>query len=142
MLHHYLQNAVNDIDTLINITQQDISDIKEAKHNDVFGRAKTKDELIGSFENKKALIDNEITKLLQENPNRTLDNLLEEEQKALLDEMKTKLHDLKHLNKHYARMVLAVSEFYNSLLERLIPTESHGYEGTKRSASSFLQVNV
>lgn len=142
MLQHYLQNAVKDLQSLIEITQSDIDDIKQAKHDVLFSRVKTKEELISSFENKKALIDNEIAKLARENSGKSLEELLPEPVRNLLDDMKSSLSELKKLNKHYARMVLAVSEFYNSLLERLVPTESNGYEGKKRAASSFLKVNV
>lgn len=53
MLMHYLNNAIKDIDNLIQLTKKDIEDIKIAQHSNVFERAKIKNDLIQSFENKK-----------------------------------------------------------------------------------------
>ena len=66
MLTHYLRNAIQDIDHLIEQTHKDIADIKVAKHSEVFERAKIKEDLIHSFENKKSLLDNELMKMLKE----------------------------------------------------------------------------
>lgn len=142
MLHHHLKSAVNDIRTLTEITRNDIQDIKEARHEDLFSRVKTKEELVTAFENKKALIDNEISKIAKKNPQKPLEELLPSEIRDQLDDLRESLKDLKSINKHYARMVLAVSEFYNSLLERIIPSEQNGYQGTSTRSASFLKVNV
>ncbi len=143
MLHYYLENAIGDLKSLLEITNQDISDIKEANHDAVFSRAKTKDDLISSFENKKAIIDNEISKLIDKHHNRNLEELLGDKEQLLLEDLKELLRELKERNKHFARLVLAVSEFYNSLLERIIPTEQQtSYNKQKRRSSSFLQVNA
>ena len=128
MLHYYLEQGIADLRTLLEFTNQDIIDIRDANHDAVFSRAKTKDDLISSFENKKAIIDNEISKLIDKNQDKTLEELLGE---------------LKNRNKHFARLVLAVSEFYNSLLERIIPNEhNNGYDKQKRRSSSFLKVKA
>jgi hypothetical protein len=63
--------------------------------------------------------------------------LLPEATVFLLDQFKEKLFELKELNKNYARQVLSVGEFYNSLLEELIPTEMDGYNKVASSASSL-----
>jgi len=141
MIAHYLRGAVDDIKLLSQITAKDIEDIKEARHEKLFERTKTKEDLIASFENKKAIIDNEIGKLSKNNPNTPIQELLESSAALMLDELRNSLKELKEQNKNFARMVLAVSEFYNSLLEKLIPSEKNGYEQTRRS-SSFLQVRA
>jgi DNA repair exonuclease SbcCD ATPase subunit len=122
MLNHYLKSAVDDIKNLIVITLNDIDDIKEAKHEILFERNKTKEDILIAFENKKAMIDNEIIKLSEANGDKELEDILSEETKELLDELKNKLEELKDVNKRYARMVLSVGEFYNSMLEQVVPS--------------------
>ncbi len=142
MLCYYLEGALRDLQTLIDTTSEDIEDIKEARHEEIFSRIEKKESLIQSFEAKKGQIDSEIAKISQENPNIDLEDLLDKNQKNLLNQMRDKLANLKDKNRHYARMVLAVSEFYNSLLERIVPSESSsGYNNQKR-VSSFLQVKA
>lgn len=143
MLHHYLQSAITDLQALLAATQQDIEDIQEARHEVVFSRTKAKDELVSSFENKKHLIDSEIVKLTQEFPATPLPELLDESVTELLGQLRESLEGLKEENRRYARMVLAVSEFYNSLLERLLPSQPQDYSGKKRHAhSSFLTLEA
>ena len=45
MLMHYLNNAIKDIENLIDLTHKDIEDIKIAQHSNVFERAKIKNDL-------------------------------------------------------------------------------------------------
>ena len=143
MLHYYLEQGIADLRTLLEFTNQDIIDIRDANHDAVFSRAKTKDDLISSFENKKAIIDNEISKLIDKNQDKTLEDLLSDKEQLLLEDLKELLGELKNRNKHFARLVLAVSEFYNSLLERIIPNEhNNGYDKQKRRSSSFLKVKA
>ena len=142
MLSHYLDKALSDLDQLIALTQTDIDDIKLAKHELIFDRSKIKEELISSFQNRKAMIDNEISKLMEAYPNRELEHLLSEEDQDHLKSLKDKLFDLKSLNKRYAKLVLTVSEFYNSLLERMVPTEMNGYEKVAQKHRSLLEVRA
>ncbi|MFP4333748.1 MAG: hypothetical protein ACLFQJ_10655 [Campylobacterales bacterium] len=141
MLKDFILGALEDIRTLIEVTSRDIDDIKNARHEELFKRNKLKEELVGSFENKKLLIDNEITKLTRKNPNKQVDEILEGEIKDLLSELQSSLLELKTINKNYARMVLGVSEFYNSLLDKLLPKESSGYKGVSPKAS-FIKLEV
>lgn len=142
MLSHYLDKALTDLDQLINLTQTDIEDIKLAKHELIFNRSKIKEELISSFQNRKAMIDNEISKLMQSSPDRGIENLLSTEDQSKLESLKEKLFELKSYNKRYAKLVLTVSEFYNSLLERMVPTEMHGYEKVASKHRSLLEVRA
>lgn len=142
MLSHYLNKALSDLDQLITLTDTDIEDIKLAKHELIFERSKIKEELISSFQNKKALIDNEISKLIEAYPDREIEHLLPKEEQDQLKVLKEKLLDLKLLNKRYAKLVLTVSEFYNSLLERMVPTEMNGYEKVAQKHRSLLEVRA
>ena len=127
MLDHYLQIAVKALDDLIEATKSDIDDIKQAHHAKIFERAKVKEQLVKSFENHKSLIDNEIAKLASENPEAELASLLGEAEREKLGELREKLEELKAHNTHFAKMVIGVSEFYNSLLNKIMPTENVGY---------------
>ena len=127
MLTHYLKSAIKDLEQIEKYIKDDIKDIKEANHESIFKRTKTKEELIITFENKKALIDNEILKIVQQNQNEELENLISPLDKELLDKLKENLQSLKETNKYFAKLLLAVSEFYNSLYSKMLPTENFGY---------------
>ena len=142
MLSHYLTKALEDLGQLIKLTHDDIEDIKLAHHEKIFERAKIKEELITSFQNKKVLIDSEIAKQMESHPSEDLENLLNEETQAYLGTLKTELASLKDLNKRYAKLVLSVSEFYNSLLERMVPVEMHGYEKVTPKHRAILEVRA
>ncbi len=142
MLAFHLQSALKDLNDLIEMSRQDIDDIKLAQHESQFGRISLKEDKIKSFEHRKAMIDHEISKLMRTNPKRDVSELLDEEQQALLQNLKTTLAELSDVNKRYAKMVLSVGTFYNALLERVIPTEMEGYDRITSKNSSFLKVRV
>ena len=142
MLSHHLQSALDDLRDLIKITQSDIADIKEAKSDTQFDRLSLKEEKLKSFEAKKAMIDHTISSLMTAQPNKDLPELLNQEQHQLLDELKIELNNLRDVNKHYARLVLIVSNMYNSFLERLVPTEMQGYNKVASKDASILEVRV
>lgn len=142
MLTHHLQSALQDLDDLIKITQDDIQDIKQAHHDPQFERLAIKDEKLASFEAKKAMIDHEISTLMTQNPQTELPQLLDEEQHALLENLKSKLTALKEVNQEYARLVVVVSNLYNDFLERLVPTEMQGYEKVASKDAAILEVRA
>jgi D-mannonate dehydratase len=142
MLSHHLQSACQNLQDLIEITNKDIEDIKEASHNAQFDRREIKEEKLKSFENNKAMIDYEIAKLMSQHPQKDLVELLSTEESTNLKNMKSALSELRDVNNRYAKMVLSVSTFYNSLLERVIPTEMDGYRSKATQNSSFLKVSV
>jgi len=142
MLSHHLQGALKDLRELIEITESDINDIKEAKHETQFSRLSLKEEKISSFETKKSMIDYEISQLIASHPNTELPSLLTSQQHQLLDELKIELANLHEVNKRYAKMVLAVSNLYNTFLEKLVPTEMQGYEKVAARRPSFLEVRA
>lgn len=142
MLSHYLENALKDLKDLIVLSEKDINDIKEAKHDAQFDRMPLKEEKIKSFEQKKAMIDHEISKLMTAHPDRQLPELLNEEQHQKLEELKRELNHLREVNQYYAKMVLGVSAFYNTLLERVVPTEMQGYNKVASKDPSFLEVRA
>ncbi len=142
MLLHYLTSSISDLENLIELTKKDIKDIKEANHELVFERTKIKNDLVNSFENKKSLLDNELIKLVEKNKESDLETILDEKEKNLLNDMKDKLNQLKEANKKYAKFVVIISEFYNSLLDKIFPCEMDGYHKTHHKPASILKVTA
>jgi len=142
MLSHHLQNALQDLRDLIVITKSDIEDIKKAQHDHQFERLSIKAEKLKSFEAKKAMIDYEISSLMTSHPDVELPQLLDDAQHKLLDELKIELSQLREENKHYAKLVVVVSNLYNTFLERLVPTEMQGYDKVASKDATLLEVRV
>jgi len=142
MLSYQLQNAIKDLDKLISLSLEDIDDIKEANHNSQFDRLLIKQEKITSFEQKKAMIDHEISKLMGLQPTKALAELLNDEEHQQLESLKEHLSRLRDVNQQYAKMVLSVGSFYNSLLEKVVPTQMQGYHSVVSKEASFLEVRV
>ena len=142
MLSHHLQGALRDLRDLVSITESDIADIKEAKNDQQFDRLSLKEEKLKGFESKKAMIDHEISKLMTTQPEKDLPELLNQEQHQALDELKIELANLRDVNKKYAKLVLTVSNLYNSFLERLVPTEMQGYNKVASRNAAILEVRV
>ena len=142
MLSYHLQSALGDLRDLIKITESDLEDIKVANNNPQFERLSLKEEKLKSFESKKAMIDHEISSLMTTNPDTDLPNLLSEEQHRYLDELKVELSNLREVNKKYAKLVLTVSNLYNTFLERLVPTEMQGYTKVASKDPAILEVRV
>lgn len=142
MLTHTLHSAIKDITHLIEQTYKDIEDIKVAKHSDIFERASLKNDLITSFEQKKALLDNQLVKMMKEHNTSSLEALLDEEQQTLLAQMKQKLAELKASNKEYAKYVVTISQFYNSLLDSIFPRDMEGYKIANHKPATLLKVRA
>jgi len=142
MLSHHLQGALSDLRDLIKITESDIADIKEAKNDPQFDRLSLKEEKLKSFESKKAMIDYEISSLMTQNPDMDLPELISKDQHLQLGELKVELNNLRDVNKHYARLVLVVSNLYNTFLEKVVPTEMQGYDKVASKNPSILEVRV
>ena len=142
MLSYHLEGALNDLRDLIKITNSDIEDIKLAKNDPQFERLALKEEKLKSFETKKAMIDHEISSLMTSSPEKDLPELLNEEQHKYLDNLKVELSNLRDVNKSYAKLVLTVSNLYNTFLERLVPTEMQGYNRVASKDPSILEVRV
>jgi len=142
MLSHYLKTSIEDIENLIELTSKDILDIKEAKHEAVFKRTKIKSDLVKSFQNKKSMLDNELIKLVKNSGNKPLEEVLDDSQREMLESMKERLLLLKQKNKKYARFVVTVSEFYNSLLDSVFPRDMEGYQRLHHKPASLLKVRA
>ncbi len=142
MLLHHIKGAIEDLKDLISMTKLDIGDIQEAKQDSQFARIMLKDEKIKTFESKKSMIDHEIQTLIKLSPYVELKESLSEPQREALNLLKENLTTLREVNQQYAKLILAVSSFYNSLLEQLVPTEMDGYNKITSRKSTFLEARV
>lgn len=146
MLIQYLQGAIQDLHTLISYTQLDIQAIKRADHDEIFARNIQKDALIKEFEIKRSLLDQEVRTLMEKDPRKNMAEVIGQEAVDLFGVMRESLNELKRINSDYARMVFAVSEFFTSLMDRLIPKDLPAYGENRRISTpkqaSFLQVQA
>ena len=56
--------------------------------------------------------------------------------------MKTKLSELKLCNKQYAKFVVTISQFYNSLLDSIFPRDMEGYKMAQHKPASLLKIRA
>ena len=139
MITKHLVSAIQDIDALIALTKSDIEDIKVAQHDKLSHRLEEKERLIASFEQKKTALNHELLKLTQTNMGKSIDQILSHDEANTLTLFKDKLASLKSVNKDYAKFVATISEFYNSLIDKMFTLEGNGYEkNTLRPATLFM----
>ena len=139
MITKQLESAIADIDALVALTKFDIEDIKEAQHDKLSDRLHEKESLISSFEQKKTLLNSELLKLTLAHEGKSIDQILTEDEADTLTLFKDKLSVLKAVNKEYAKFVATISEFYNSLIDKMFTLEGNGYEkNTLRPATLFM----
>jgi len=127
MIKKLLDEAIGELDELINLTIQDIANIKEAKHSSVDESVKKKNALVRAFEDTKRALDKELLKVSKESGMTTLASVLDDEVKSKLVLMRSKLENLHKVNKEYARHVVAVKEFFDSLNEKIFGTKASEY---------------
>lgn len=142
MLHQFLNSAIEDLKSLVEISKLDINDIKEANHEVIFSRLETKNNTLLSFEHNKDLAHKEMINVMNENPSKEIKELFDQKAEVLIEEMSKQLQILRDLNKNYAKSVIAVYEFYNSLLENIIPSQRDGYSNKSYSKIDVLRIEA
>lgn len=142
MLNKFLNDAICSLESLINISKLDIEDIKEANHDAIFARLESKNNLIVEFETNKNLAHEQMVNLAKKYPNKNIANLLDNTTNQLIDSMREKLKTLRELNEGYSKSVIAVYEFYTSLIESIIPTERVGYSNKTYSKIDLLHIDA
>ena len=125
MIKKLLDEAIGELDELINLTMQDIANIKEAKHSSVDESVKKKNALVRAFEDTKRALDKELLRVSKESGTTTLANVLDDEVKSKLVLMRSKLEILHKVNKEYARHVVVVKEFFDSLSKKVFGTQTN-----------------
>ena len=139
MLNKYLDEAVSYLDELINLTKTDIQNIQKADHTKLDEHSRLKNELVNKFEQTKKQIDSELLKIASSSPDADLSSLLSDEVKTRLNLLKQSLNNLKELNKSYAKSVIVVKDFYDSLVNEIFGINSSGYtaKSGKRVSKQF-----
>ena len=142
MLVKYLNDAICNLEELIELSRLDMQDIKEANHDAIFQRLESKNNAVDMFDRNKDLARDAMFKLSKENPNKSIEEILSAESLMLIDKMRDGLKTLREINKNYAKSVVAVYEFYNSLLENLIPSQRDGYSNKLYSKVDLLRIEA
>ncbi len=141
MLERYLESAVKELDILITLTHEDITLIKEAKHESLSKKAEIKKHALVSFETTKSLLNHELLKKSKETDSGLSDALTDVEN-TLLETFKEKLLELKTINLQYSKLVISVNEFYGTLFDRMFTFDSNGYQKTKPLPAAMLRVSA
>ena len=142
MIEIYIKNAIKDINKLIELTNHDIEDIKNAVHDNISQRVKEKNHLTISFETNKSLLNDELTKMVQESNHDNINEILTDEQKDLLEELKIKLSQLKDKNREYAKYIVKLNEFYTSLFDEMFKLDREGYKITNAKPASIMEISA
>lgn len=141
MIESCLNEAIAEIENLIEFTKEDIALIKSAKHKDVIERVSKKEHLLKRFEIKKAKLNSELQREV-ELSNRSVEEIISKDQSFLLDEFKKRLLLLKELNRDFMAIVVVVREFYQSLFNNIFSVDELSYNASKASSASILKVSA
>lgn len=135
MIENKLKSANQLLSKIIKLTEQGISDIKQAKKDRLEAQNKEKIEALNAFMKEKQALDAALLKLA-ESSDLPLSELLSNEASDLLQQLRFNLNYLLAKNKEYAKLVISVKEFYDSLLEEMLKDsiETNGY--TKQYGSN------
>ena len=110
MLTQKLKEIISVLNNLIEITKEDIKNIKAANHEEVFKNTKLKEQLSYRFYELKNEIDSILVKR-----NRPINEIFTPEEEKLFDEFREKLNLFYKEHKHFSRLAITVANFYNAL---------------------------
>lgn len=144
MIEHHLSQSIAILDKLIALTQEDIANIKAAKHTSVEQSVQQKTELIKEFQSTKKCLDDDLIRL-SDGGKKNLAQILTDKDKEQLSEFKKKLKVLQEKNKEYAKLVLVVKNYFDGLVNALFDEGSgtdNAYKNTKVNFNSLFKINV
>ncbi|EGI5162275.1 flagellar protein FlgN [Campylobacter coli] len=144
MLKQRLDEVNAILTKLIELTQEDIENIKIAKHDTVASSVEEKNKLISEFSAAKKKLDSALVEL-NNSSTKGLSELLDEEDKQKLDELKKNLQTLHTTNKEYAKFVLIVKDFLDSLVNKMFDMNdgtNNAYGDKKTTPESIFKINV
>ena len=111
-----IENIVKDmsdlVDQLKSSINQDISDIKEAKHEELLKRNDQKHSMIDEIMNLKIQLNKELIALIQEGKDVNI-------YRQSVDTLEVQLKELYELNKKLASIVLPVQRMYKDLVAEI-----------------------
>lgn len=144
MLKQRLDEVNAILTKLIELTQEDIENIKIAKHETVASSVEEKNKLIAEFSAAKKRLDSALVEL-NNSSTKGLSELLDEEDKQKLDLLKKKLQTLHTTNKEYAKFVLIVKDFLDGLVNKMFDMNdgtNNAYGDKKTTPESIFKINV
>ncbi len=141
MLKIHLQDAIDELEKLIDFTKDDIELIKDTKHDEVTKRQKAKEQILTNFETKKTKL-NQVLEELYSNSNDGLQSVLDSKDEEMLELFKIRLLELKEVNRDFMAIVVAVREFYHSLFSTMFRFDSQGYNKTNPLPEAVLKVSA
>ncbi|EAH8331507.1 flagellar protein FlgN [Campylobacter coli] len=144
MLKQRLDEVNAILTKLIELTQEDIKNIKIAKHDTVASSVEEKNKLISEFSAAKKKLDSALVEL-NNSSTKGLSELLDEEDKQKLDELKKNLQTLHTTNKEYAKFVLIVKDFLDGLVNKMFDMNdgtNNAYGDKKTTPESIFKINV
>ncbi|EDO8877951.1 flagellar protein FlgN [Campylobacter coli] len=144
MLKQRLDEVNAILTKLIELTQEDIENIKIAKHDTVASSVEEKNKLIAEFSTAKKRLDSALVEL-NNSSTKGLSELLDEEDKQKLDELKKNLQTLHATNKEYAKFVLIVKDFLDGLINKMFDMNdgtNNAYGDKKTTPESMFKINV
>ncbi|EIX9942361.1 flagellar protein FlgN [Campylobacter coli] len=144
MLKQRLDEVNAILTKLIELTQEDIENIKIAKHDTVASSVEEKNKLISEFSAAKKKLDSALVEL-NNSSIKGLSELLDEEDKQKLDELKKNLQTLHTTNKEYAKFVLIVKDFLDGLVNKMFDINdgtNNAYGDKKTTPESIFKINV
>ncbi|ECH4929064.1 flagellar protein FlgN [Campylobacter coli] len=144
MLKQRLDEVNAILTKLIELTQEDMENIKIAKHDTVASSVEEKNKLISEFSAAKKKLDSALVEL-NNSSTKGLSELLDEEDKQKLDELKKNLQTLHTTNKEYAKFVLIVKDFLDGLVNKMFDINdgtNNAYGDKKTTPESIFKINV
>lgn len=144
MLKQRLDEVNAILTKLIELTQEDIENIKIAKHDTVASSVEEKNKLISEFSAAKKKLDSALVEL-NNSSTKGLSELLDEEDKQKLDLLKKNLQNLHSKNKEYAKFVLIVKDFLDGLVNKMFDINdgtNNAYGDKKTNPESIFKINV
>ncbi|MBZ7969350.1 flagellar export chaperone FlgN [Campylobacter molothri] len=144
MLKKHLDKVNTILEKLIALTQEDIENIKVAKHDTVAPSVEEKNKLISEFTTAKKQLDAALV-ALNNSSTKGLSELLDEEDKKKLDLLKKNLQTLHSANKEYAKFVLIIKDFFDGLVNKMFNLNdgtNNAYGDKKTTPESIFKINV
>lgn len=138
MLSTHLNKANEILKELIAITQEDIININQAKHDSVQTSVVKKEKLSAEFAKAKSCLDKSLLELSQSS-SLELSELLSDEQKEELDALKSNLTALHDVNKQYAKLVLILKNFYDRMIKAMFKSD---VSDTGKIQNSLLKLKI
>lgn len=144
MLKQNLDTVNKILEQLIHLTQDDIENIKVAKHETVSSSVEEKNKLIAEFIQAKKQLDQSLIDL-NNSSTKGLSEMLDDIDKQKLEELKKNLQTLHAKNKEYAKFVLIVKDFLDGLVNTMFNTNNgtnNAYGDKTTIPDSLFKMNV